>query len=136
MKIIGDVGEIGLFGNLQILNVADGDTKLSFDPKNPAERARAAKIVKDMLRAGFAVMIEVDVNGEKLFRRVHDFDEATCEYIIFGGPDEQGTEETAGSAATPEPEPKKPRRGRPAKPAVHIPASSTRAVGIARSAGG
>ncbi|MEO8391171.1 hypothetical protein [Polaromonas sp.] len=37
-------------GSVGILNVGDGDTKLSFDPKNPAERIRAARIVRDMIR--------------------------------------------------------------------------------------
>jgi hypothetical protein len=70
-------------GEVGILNVGAGDTKLSFDPKNPAERIRAARIVKDMIRRGYALLIEVDDgNGGKVTRRATDFDENTCEYII------------------------------------------------------
>ena len=72
-------------GEVAILNVGAGDTKLSFDPSNPTEARRAAKIVKDMIRRGFAVLIEVgsDERGP-LYRRAHDFDEATAEYIRVG----------------------------------------------------
>jgi hypothetical protein len=134
--ISGGTGEIGVFGSrLEILNVGDGDTKLSFDPKNPAERERAAKIVGEMLRMGFAVMVEVDVKGEKLFRRVHDFDPETCEYIIFGGPDEQSSETASAAPAEADaPKPKKPKRGRPS--GQRYAATNVRAIGVSRSAGG
>ena len=66
-------------GTVGILNVGAGDTKLSFDPKNPAERIRAARIVRDMLRRGYALLVEV-APGE--YQRATDFDEARCEYII------------------------------------------------------
>lgn len=131
MSIVGGVGEIGLFGRMEILNVGDGDTKLSFDPKNDSERKRAAKIVTEMLRLGFAVMVEVEVAGEKLFRRVHSFLEDTCEYVIFGDSNEAIEQEAApgtGEAGTQ-------RRVRKARP-VRVPAERARAVGIARSAGG
>jgi hypothetical protein len=69
-------------GTVGILNVGSGDTKLSFDPKNPADRIRAARIVKDMLRRGYALLVEAEVNGQKVFTRALDFDESVCEYII------------------------------------------------------
>ncbi len=71
-------------GTVGILNVGAGDTKLSFDPKNPAERIRAARIVRDMLRRGYALLVEVGVNtdGSKRYERATDFNEATCEYIV------------------------------------------------------
>lgn len=65
-----------------ILNVGTGDTKLSFDKNNPAERLRAARIVTDMLRRGYAILIEVDRDGVKGYERVREFREDTCEYII------------------------------------------------------
>lgn len=75
-------------GELGILNVGAGDTKLSFDKANPAERARAAKIVEDMLKRGYALLIEVgkDEKGEAIYRRARSFDPKTCEYIIAGDP--------------------------------------------------
>ena len=69
-------------GEIGVLNVGAGDTKLSFDPKNPADCIRAARIVKDMIRRGYALLIEIEENGEKINRRVHDFDETKFEYII------------------------------------------------------
>lgn len=69
-------------GAIGILNVGAGDTKLVFDKDNPAECIRAARIVTDMLRRGYALMIEVTVNGEKKTQRVYEFREDTFEYII------------------------------------------------------
>lgn len=70
-------------GEVAILNVGDGDTKLSFDPKNPAERIRAARIVADMIRRGYALLVEVDDgNGGKHYTRALSFNEEVCEYII------------------------------------------------------
>ena len=66
-----------------ILNVGAGDTKLTFDKSNPAECIRSARIVTDMLRRGYALLVEVDDGkGGKAYQRVHEFREATCEYIV------------------------------------------------------
>ena len=46
-------------GQIGILNVGAGDTKLTFDKNNPAECIRSARIVTDMLRRGYALLIEV-----------------------------------------------------------------------------
>ncbi len=76
-----------MVGTVAILNVSAGDTKLTFDPKMPAEVARAAKVVKDMLRRGFALLVEVGHDDKgPLYRRVHDFDEATTEYNTAATP--------------------------------------------------
>jgi hypothetical protein len=65
-----------MLGELGILNVGAGDTKLTFDPSKPAEVKRAGKVVKDMLKRGFAILIEVgkDEKGP-LYRRATGFDE-------------------------------------------------------------
>jgi hypothetical protein len=111
-------------GMVGILNVGAGDTKLSFDPKKPEERKRAAAVVADMLQRGFAILVEVGKRGgEPLYQRAKAFDPKTCEYLIVGLPD----------ADTP-PEPPSKRRGRP--PKLRLAAASTRAVAVARSAGG
>jgi hypothetical protein len=134
-------------GEVSLLNVGDGDTKLSFDPRNPAERIRAARIVRDMLRRGYALLVEV-APGE--FQRATDFREDVCEYVIADldpvaaaeadaleeqhnghQPEEArpGSEAPAAAADAPQ------RRGR--KPGVrNIPADGTRAVAVAPSAGG
>lgn len=70
-------------GAIGILNVGAGDTKLTFDKTNPAECIRSARIVTDMLRRGYALMIEVtDSKGARSYTRVREFREDTCEYII------------------------------------------------------
>lgn len=118
-------------GELGILNVGAGDTKLSFDPKNPAERHRASIIVGDMIKRGFAIMVQVgEKDGKPLYQRAERFDPETCEYIVMGGPDETRAASEAGATPT-----LKPRRGRPRKE-VRLPAERTHAVSIARSAGG
>ena len=118
-------------GVVAILNVGAGDTKLSFDPKKPAEVKRAARIVKDMIRSGYAILIEVgsDEKGP-LYRRAHDFDEAAAEYIITGTPENEeqiAHEQKPASAA---------RKGRKATPKQRIPAATTNAVTVAPTSGG
>ena len=132
-------------GTLSILNVGDGDTKLSFDKNNPAERIRAARIVTDMLRRGYALLVEVERNGEKGYERVQAFREDTCEYIIAdfdptvaaatetGNVDEFETQARPGAQAPSEAAPKK-RRGRPST--RKVPAEGANAVAVGRSAGG
>lgn len=127
-------------GDVSILNVGSGDTKLSFDPQNPAECIRAARIVKDMLRRGYALLIEVDKGR---FQRVHEFDENACEYIIADFDPEIAAREDnkeiddGARGKTQENDPKGARattRGRLGK--RRIKAARTRAVAVGRSAGG
>lgn len=136
---------------LGILNVGAGDTKLSFDKSNPAECARAAKIVEDMLKRGYAILVQVgEKDGEPIYQRAKAFDPETCEYIISAGPDEAiavgdilrgEAERPAGFPGDPSMD-KSPShtakrgRGRPRTRDVRIEASGTRAVSVSRSAGG
>ena len=116
-------------GTIGILNVGAGDTKLSFDPKQPAERKRAAKVVADMLRRGYAILVQVgERDGKPLYQRAEGFDPETCEYIIVGTPPE----------ATPNLKTtlKRTRRQRRGSLTTRVPASKTSAVAVARSAGG
>jgi len=156
--IMSDQGSVG------ILNIGAGDTKLTFDKSNPVESVRAARIVRDMLRRGYALLVEVEKDGKKIFRRAEDFDEETCEYIIAdfdpiaAQPEPQKSiadrvlqgfvdkpeaddgeavgenegEATAAAAPTAPYTNRTGKRGRPRK--IH--ASTTRAVAVARSAGG
>ena len=117
-------------GTVGILNVGAGDTKLVFDNKNPQEKARASRIVKDMIRRGFALFIEIGQNEKgPIYQRAHDFDEHTAEYIVAGSPgDSEGNthEQEPASQA---------RKGRKAAPR-RVPAAKTNAVAVARTAGG
>ena len=69
-------------GCLEILNVQGGDTKLTFDKDNPAECIRAARIVTDMLRRGYALLVEVETDGVKKYQRVLEFRPDRYEYVI------------------------------------------------------
>lgn len=132
-------------GSIGILNVGAGDMKLTFDRSNPAECIRAARIVKDMLRRGYALLIETgrDDDGRPAYSRVRDFDERACEYIIadFDPPcaTDDDTEENRGTPVQPQkneahaaPSAPVKRRGRLRR--VH--ATSTSGVAVARTAGG
>lgn len=153
-------------GEVAVLNVGAGDTKLSFDKGNPAECIRSARIVKDMLRRGYALLVEVERDGKKAFERATDFREDICEYIIAdfdpviaeeadawgdsnrlanreqiklkekdrgqGSTVEEGHQDI--EAASPDGAGAGGKKGRGRKRGV--PASGTRAVAVARSAGG
>lgn len=120
-------------GAIGILNVGAGDTKISFDKEKPEERKRAAQIVTDMLRMGYAILVQVgEQDGKPLYMRAESFDPETCEYLIVGLPQAEASEpETDEETSTAAPK----KRGRKPK-ASRVPAESTRATAVARSAGG
>lgn len=120
---------------LSILNVGDGDTKISFDKDNPAECKRACRIVNDMLRRGYAILVQAgEKDGRPIFYRATDFDSDTAEYIVAGMPEEPAPLEQNVTMLPPSSDvaPSK-KRGKYGK---RLPAESTRAVSVARSAGG
>ena len=145
------VGTVALAnpGLMHILNVGDGDTKLSFDPDNPAERIRTARIVRDMLRRGYALLIEVEKEGKRVFTRALDFHEDVCEYVIADfdpvaaadadAEDDYHAQEQvqvgAGSAPAGNTPPQPKRRGRPPGRAT-VKAERARTVAVAPTAGG
>lgn len=125
-------------GELAILNVSAGDTKLTFDPKAKAETKRACTVVTDMLRRGYCVLVEAGRDDKgPLYRRVQKFDPKTAEYIIAGDP----LEETTGNAqAKPTGAPSRAsKRGQGRQGSVtlkRVPASTARAVAVAPTSGG
>jgi hypothetical protein len=139
-------------GMLEILNVQGGDVKITFEKGNVSEVIRAKRIITDMLRRGYAIVVEVERNGERAYERIQAFDEARGEYIIADfdamAAHEADLEETAArlrklrepeSALPDAPEPKfdapePKRRGRP--PSKRVPMEGAKATGIGRSAGG
>lgn len=142
-------------GSLQILNVGEGDVRIEFDRSDVAEAVRAKRIIHDMLRRGYALLVEVERDGEKRFERAKAFDELTGSYVIAdfdpsqagdwkpevklgqASQTEEKREEVAGAPAATQPaEPAVSgarRRGRPSK---KLPMEGTRAIGVGRSAGG
>lgn len=118
-------------GTVGILNVAAGDTKLTFDPKDPEESKRSATIVEDMIRRGFVLLIEVGRDDKgPTYRRAHAFDPETHEYIIAGPPQET----LVNVETTPAAPRRSTRRGK--AQSTRVPASKTTAVAVARTAGG
>jgi hypothetical protein len=136
-----------MVGSVGILNVGAGDTKLSFDPNNPQDAIRAARIVKDMLRRGYALMVDTgkrDDKGNAVLVRATGFDETKHEYIIAdfdpmaaqpGDEDEPTAAAPSGAAAQEIPAGHPARRGRKPK-SGRIKASETSAVAVPRTAGG
>lgn len=122
-----------MMGEISILNVGTGDIRVVFDNKNVAETIRAQRIVIDLLKRGYALLVEVERDGEKRWERAMAFDETKNEYVIADfaegepGGEKQQTE-TEASTAGDKPAGKGRRRG--------IPADSTKAIAIGRSAGG
>lgn len=132
-------------GRLEILNVGEGDIAITYDAQDAPDCIRAKRIITDMLRRGYALLVEVgkENDGRPIYQRATAFDETAGEYIIADYAPEaheveadRGEEDTSKEDAAPEPEteavkPKK--RGRPRK---SVPMESATAVGVGRSAGG
>lgn len=119
-------------GTIGILNVGCGDTKLVFDPTNPQECIRAARIVKDMLRRGYALLVQVPPKkeGDKpTYQRIQDFREDTHEYIIAD------LDPEIAAAADAQEEQGAPNSKRKSK-TRRLKASNTRAVAVPHRAGG
>lgn len=139
-------------GEVGILNVGAGDTKLTFDKSNPAECIRAARIVKDMLRRGYALLVD---RGDGKYQRALDFDDTKYEYIIADFDPEvarvaDSQEVTSGKGGEPEaPDADAPpgggegrgKGGGSARPrgrrsSIRVAAANTKAVAVGRTAGG
>lgn len=126
-------------GEVGILNVGAGDNKLVFDPTDQAGMIRAARIVKDMIRRGYALLVEVGKteDGKPKFQRATDFDETKCEYIIadFDGDAarEQDREEARHGEKADTPTP----RATGGRGKTHrVGASQAKAISVGRTAGG
>ncbi len=104
-------------GEISILNVTQGDAKITFDKDKPQEREYAARVVTDMLKRGYAIVVEI---AKGVYERVDAFDPDTCEYLIAGLPQEA----TAAPAR---------KRGRPRR---RVDASTTSGVAVPRAARG
>jgi hypothetical protein len=122
-------------GKLSILNVGEGDLTIKFDDKNEIEKARAAKIIGDLIKQGYAIMVQTGTDDRgPLYRRAQAFDPATNEYVVFG---DVNPVPIAASSVLPKSEEgvlsaDKPKRGRPVG---RVPAT-TSAIAVGRTAGG
>lgn len=106
--------------DLSILNVGAGDTKLTFNKEDPKELERTRRIVVDMLKLGYAILVKVGetTSGKPKYRRAVAFDATKDEYVVMDVPKEPSLRAGRRAAGT------------------RVPASGARAVGVSRSAGG
>ena len=132
-------------GQIGILNVGAGDTKLIFDKDRPEDCARAAKTIADMIKRGYAILIEAgkDAKGEMLYRRVTKFREDTCEYFLAGDPvdlnqeeqnEQPGSAASSGKTGAQDSKARRPRQARAPSRIIH--ASSVSGIAVGRIAGG
>lgn len=129
--------EAKLPGELSVLNVGAGDINITFNNADADEVGKARQVITDMQKAGYAIMAQMP---DKSYQRIESFDPARNAYIVVVLAPETGAVVEAVTDA--EVLPKK-RGGRPkgARKGVDfdrvaLPVQQTRAVGIARSAGG
>jgi hypothetical protein len=66
-------------GTLSCLNVSGGDIEITFDTNDCAEAIRAKRIISDMLRRGYALLVKMP---DGTYTRALEFDEKQGKYII------------------------------------------------------
>jgi hypothetical protein len=116
-------------GSLSVLNCGAGDLKFRFDKDDPEEVVRAKKVIEDMLKRGYTLLVEVD--GE--LRRASGFDPAKGCYVVTEPPPPDAPAPSATAAASEADERfSRKRKGRRRE----VPMTTTRATGIAPTAGG
>lgn len=114
-------------GNLSVLNVGAGDIRVTFNNTDRGEIKKAVGMLTDMMARGYAVLVELPDGS---YTRVTEVDASRGRYVITLPDDVQDP---------PDAEVVKPRRGRPKGKkgrTISVPVRTSRAVGVARSAGG
>lgn len=111
-------------GSLSVLNVGAGDIRVTFNRDNTDEVEKALSMLRDMQSRGYAIMIELP---DHTYVRATSIDASTASYVVVVNetsplPDDAVVESPQTRA----------KRGR----RVRVPVRTSRAVGIARSAGG
>ena len=110
-------------GELTIPNVGLGDIRITFNDQSPDEVDKAIKMLTDMQKRGYAILVQLE---DGTYARAESIDASRKVYII-GDYSPSPTVETTDAAEVP-------KRGR--RPKRELPIASTKAVGVARSAGG
>jgi hypothetical protein len=130
-------------GSLNVLNVGAGDIKVVFNKENQDETAKAIKMLTDMQKRGYVIAIEMP---DGTYERAVSIDATNNRYIINVPDEETALPPEAevvscacgcGGAVSPG---KKwiigHHRRKSGEHKVSLPVRSTKAYGIARSAGG
>lgn len=110
-------------GELAVLNVGAGDIKVVFNQADTGETKKAIRMLKDMQQRGYAIMVQLP---DQTYVRAKRIDESTNSYVIVV-PDEMVIEEAV---------PVLKKRHKRGGKQVKVPIRKSRAVGVARSAGG
>lgn len=129
-------------GQLDVLNCGYGHLQIKFDKGNEDDADKARRVIKDMLKRGYCLFVEID--GE--FHKVKAFDPERDEYILKDPADIEVPNEQANPAAegtTPATTAEAPtdaqpirRVGRPRGPSKRLSMRTHRATAIGPTAGG
>lgn len=130
-------------GSINCLSVSEGDITITFDSNNAAEAIRAKRMIRDMLRRGYALLVKLE---DGTYTRCLEFDEASSEYIVADfdpviaaeqdNNDVQEIEKQTEEAKAIQPNAKKfPGPGRP-RGRKRLDMSKSHATAIAPSSGG
>jgi hypothetical protein len=139
-----------MMGELSLLNVGTGDTKIRFEEDASEEdKINNAKLLKDMIRRGYAILVEVGKDDKgPLYRRAYDYDGETHEYIVAGLPEDvaEGTiqeeqnapakERKADSLGRVAGKGPRSRKSRGPYATKRVKATGAKAVAVPRTAGG
>ncbi len=78
-------------GQLDVLNCGRGHLQIKFDKRDEDDRDKARRVIRDMLKRGYLLFVEID--GEQ--HRVKEFDAERDEYILKDPVDVDGNEKIA-----------------------------------------
>lgn len=121
-------------GKLSCLSVNDGDIEISFDTEDCAEAIRAKRIITDMLKRGYALLIKM---ADGRYVRAHEFDEKQGVYVIADyDPQEEIKTDDKEEISNEKPEPTLKKADRRTKQYRRQTMSSSEVVAVAPSAGG
>lgn len=120
-------------GSLMVPNVGLGDIRVTFNQHNPEETARAIRMLLDMQKRGYAILVQLE---DGTYTRALSIDAEHASYVVMDDPAPVDAEATTDDISEPAPRLKK--DGTPAKKPgrKRVPIETSNAVGVARSAGG
>jgi hypothetical protein len=101
-------------GVLEVLNAGLGDVKVTFEGKSPYEIANDILMIRDMMKQGYAIMVQLEDGS---YKRVRSVNEKHQTYVIRTEKSEKAERKSK-------------------KAPTQVPVATTRATSVGRSAGG